>query len=88
MIDIKSSARAFLETSVAMNSGRYLVLTESDGSSIITRVYLKGQIMATTKSQFQAAGFKAKDGRTLSELMRRQHDQCVEELKKDRLGEV
>ncbi len=77
-IKITSSSSFMLETNIAVDISRYLVITEhSGGGNIITRVYLGGEIITTQEFSCHAGS-----GLKLQAYMRQQHDRAIVMLKK------
>ncbi len=77
-IKITSRSSSMLETNVTAGPSRYLVLTEhTGGGSIITRVYLGGELISARE-----AGYRMGSGRKFEEFMQEQHDLAIGLLEK------
>jgi tetratricopeptide (TPR) repeat protein len=83
-IRIISRHHGELSSKVEMDGLEYLAITEDSQPHIITRVYFKGKVLSTTKSDYADLLKTSRARQRVEEFMTRQHRRVIESFKKER----
>lgn len=83
-IKIVSKHHGEMSSKVEIDGKKYLVVTEDARPHVITRVYLEGKVLSTTKSDCSGILKSSNAGDKLHELMSGQHRRALDAFKKEK----
>jgi tetratricopeptide (TPR) repeat protein len=86
-IKIVSRRHGEMSSKFEMDGLEYLAITEDSRPHIITRIYLKGKVLSTTKSDYSNLLRTSRARDRVEEFMSRQHKRVIDSFKKEKAGE-
>jgi tetratricopeptide (TPR) repeat protein len=86
-INIRSSIHAEFSSKVKLGEDEFIVVTDYSGKTIISRVYLGGKVISTSKYDFEGEA-KVENMKQIDDLMKKQHRIAVNSLKEENLKKL